>query len=64
VQRFELQYKQGEEWKTFYKGTTIGGSWEQKFEPVTARVVRLNILEATEGPTIWEFGWYSPSKAQ
>ena len=64
VQRFELQYKQGEEWKTLHKGTTIGGSWEQKFEPVAARVVRLNILESTEGPTIWEFGLYAPGKAQ
>ena len=25
------------------------------FDPVTAQVVRLNILEATDGPTIWEF---------
>ena len=25
------------------------------FGPVTAKEVRLNILDATEGPTIWEF---------
>ena len=55
VQSFELQAKSGEEWKTFCKGTKIGANWEQKFEPVTARVVRLNILSATDGPTINEF---------
>ena len=26
-----------------------------RFEPVTAQRVRLNITEATDGPTIWEF---------
>ncbi|MHB9081988.1 MAG: hypothetical protein ACYC3X_31370, partial [Pirellulaceae bacterium] len=26
-----------------------------KFESVTAQRVRLNITEATDGPTIWEF---------
>jgi alpha-L-fucosidase len=62
VQEFELQYKDGEAWKTILKGTTIGANWEREFEPVTARVVRLNILKATEGPTIWEFAVYAAKK--
>jgi alpha-L-fucosidase len=61
VKSFELQYKAGNEWKTFCKGTTLGENWEQRFEPVTARVVRLNILEATQGPTINEFELYAPA---
>jgi alpha-L-fucosidase len=55
VQSFELQCLSGEEWKVFLKGTTIGPDCEQKFPPVTAQHVRLNILDATEGPTISEF---------
>jgi alpha-L-fucosidase len=55
VQKFELQKLEGTEWKTFCTGTTIGDSMLQSFPPVTAQKVRLNILDATEGPTIWEF---------
>jgi len=55
VQEFELQAKEGDSWKTFYRGTTIGEDFSARFPPVKARVVRLNILKASEGPTIWEF---------
>jgi alpha-L-fucosidase len=55
VQKFELQWLDGAEWKTFCEGTTIGESWSKSFAPVTAQRVRLNVLEATDGPTIWEF---------
>jgi hypothetical protein len=55
VQKFELQRLDGTKWKTFYTGTTIGESWSQNFGKMTAQRVRLNILEATDGPTIWEF---------
>jgi alpha-L-fucosidase len=55
IQSFELQYQSGNEWKTFHRGTTIGTLWEKTFEPIKAQRVRLNILEATEGPTINEF---------
>jgi hypothetical protein len=54
VQKFELQYQVGEEWRTAFTGTTIGLDFARMFDPVTAQHVRLNILEATEGPTIWE----------
>jgi alpha-L-fucosidase len=58
VQKFELQWLDGAEWKTFHTGTTLGEAWSQGFEPVTAQRVRLNVLEATNGPTIWEFQLY------
>jgi alpha-L-fucosidase len=60
VQRFELQYKDGESWKTFLQGTRIGDNFTQSFDPVTAQHVRLSILEATDGPTIWEFHLLAP----
>jgi alpha-L-fucosidase len=54
VRKFEFQYREGREWKTIFTGTNIGHWFQRKFEPVTAREFRLNILDATEGPTIAE----------
>lgn len=59
VQSFELQQKVGDTWETFAKGSGIGERREVKFKPVTAQYVRLNILEATDGPTLWEFQWFN-----
>jgi alpha-L-fucosidase len=55
VRKFELQYLDGADWKTFCTGGPIGEFWTRRFEPVNARQVRFSILDATEGPTIWEF---------
>ncbi len=52
VRQFELQHRDGETWKTIFTGTTLGWDFQQSFAPVTAREFRLNILEATDGPTI------------
>jgi len=54
VRRFELQIQKDGRWQTIYSGTTIGADFTAKFDPVMARHVRLNILEATDVPTIWE----------
>lgn len=54
IQKFEFQYRDGKEWITLYSGTTIGENGRVRFAPVTAKNFRLNILDATEGPTIWE----------
>ncbi len=62
VQQFELQRKDSDQWQTFAKGTKIGQKLKLKFSPVTARYVRLNILKAAEGPTIWEFQLFAPKK--
>jgi alpha-L-fucosidase len=60
IQNFELQYKNGAQWRTFLDGTKIGANYSRSFEPVTARQVRLNILSSTDGPTIWEFQLIAP----
>ena len=62
VRAFELQYLDGEVWRTFYRGETIGPDWSTTVRPLTARRVRLNILEATEGPTLSEFQLLAPEK--
>jgi len=54
VQKFEFQYRDGGDWKNIFTGTTLGDNFQKSFDPITAREFRLNILDATEGPTINE----------
>ncbi|HID74495.1 MAG TPA: hypothetical protein EYP56_00690 [Planctomycetaceae bacterium] len=55
IRRFELQAKQGQRWKTFHRGSTIGEGFSVRFAPVTARYVRLHVLKTTVNPLIGEF---------
>ena len=54
ISKFELQSQTGNGWKTIFAGGKVGASYSKKFPAVTAQHVRLNILEASEGPTINE----------
>ena len=54
IQDFELQIKDDERWKTFYHGKKIGEKGIFNFDPITSQYLRLNILKATDGPTLWE----------
>lgn len=60
VKAFELQCKDGDQWRTFHRGQGIGPQREVQFAPVTARLVRLNITEGQGGPTIDEFQLFAP----
>jgi len=62
VQEFELQYRDGNRWKNFAKGTRLGHDYSKQFEPVKARYIRLDILNATDGPSICEFQLFAPKK--
>jgi alpha-L-fucosidase len=62
VREFELQYRNSKQWKAFDQGTKLGLDYSKQFKPITARYVRLNILDATDGPTIWEFQLFAPKK--
>ncbi|MHC4087816.1 MAG: alpha-L-fucosidase [Planctomycetota bacterium] len=63
VQQYELQCKDGGQWWTIADGKKIGRKHKLEFSPpVTARYVRLNILKASDGPTIWEFQLFAPKK--
>jgi len=57
ARKFRLQYQEGDAWKTFHEGTTLG-EFSLKFPPITAQRFRLDVLEATEVPTIWEVGLF------
>jgi alpha-L-fucosidase len=59
--KFVLEYRKegtedtGATWRIFAEGTKIGKGVALAFEPITARHVRLRFIEATGGPTVWEF---------
>jgi alpha-L-fucosidase len=55
VRKFAIEYWENGQWKACYRGERPGAAVSVRFEPVTARRVRLNITEAKDGPTIWEF---------
>jgi alpha-L-fucosidase len=54
VQKFRLQFKENETWTTLVEGTTLG-TFQTTFKPITAQHVRLEILEAANAPSIYEF---------
>jgi hypothetical protein len=54
VKKFELQKKSGDTWTTFHSGKGLGAHFKATFTPVTTGAIRLNILDATEGPTLSE----------
>ncbi|MBT3191333.1 MAG: hypothetical protein HN341_02135 [Verrucomicrobia bacterium] len=55
IRKFKLEYKTSDDWQVMLAGTTVGEDFRKQFTPVRAQHVRLNILEATESPTLWEF---------
>jgi alpha-L-fucosidase len=61
TEEFVVEWKDGEAWRELAKGTTIAGDQAIDFPPVTARYVRLNILKASEVPTIEELQVYPPA---
>lgn len=64
VKTFALEFKDGQQWKTFYRGQAMGENHEAQFPPVTARVVRLNITDGQGGPTICEFQLFAPARSK
>jgi len=61
VKSFELQAKDGTEWKTFFTGGAVGKKCEVTFAPVTANGVRL-LIRGEKGPTISEFQLFAPKR--
>ena len=60
--KFELLYRDRESspWQTCLSGQGMGNHYSRGFQPVVARYVRLNILDASNSPTIWEFRLFPP----
>jgi alpha-L-fucosidase len=66
VKKFRIEYRNdsNEDWKTAHEGTTVGGSWNADFDRVTARFVRVHVLEY-DGPgvTFWEWKLFDRADA-
>lgn len=58
IERFVLEYKNGNQWIEAASGTTVGYKRLIRFQPVTAKKVRLRILSSRLNPTLSEFGLY------
>jgi alpha-L-fucosidase len=58
IHKFAIEYLRDGQWLPCYQGEDPGAKMWAKFEPVTAQQVRLNLVEAQGGPTIWEFQLY------
>jgi alpha-L-fucosidase len=60
IEKFAIEVRDSADqpWRVVHTGAKVGKKFEAKFKPVTARHVRLNILEANFAPTIWEFSVY------
>lgn len=65
IRRFIIEYKENSHWKPCYYGGMDYESADKSFYPfacqfdhITAQFVRLNIIKATDGPTIWEFNLF------
>jgi len=54
VKAYELQYQQGDTWKTMYKGKTIGSEAEISLPKVKAQKIRLLLTEFSQVPGIYE----------
>ena len=54
IKSYELQYKSGNDWKTFHSGTSIGSRAEIKFDAIVAQEVRMVITSFSETPGIYE----------
>ena len=62
IKKFAIEYQENGQWRVCHEGTNPGERTVAKFEPVTAQRVRLNISEASDGPTIWEFQLFNDKK--
>jgi len=55
--QYQLQYRlsTNEEWRVAYAGTRAGTRFTTTFPAAQARFMRLNILDSSQAPTLWEF---------
>ena len=62
IENFELEYKEGNEWKQLAKGTTVGYKRLLRFKEITTKEIRLRILSSRLNPTLSELGLYKLAK--
>lgn len=59
ISKYNVAYKNGNDWKILFEGDNIGIDFCKDFDPVTAQYVRLNVFDTRAGmgwgATVWEF---------
>lgn len=55
IRAFRILAERDGDWITCHQGATVGENCAVDFPPVVARRFRLEITQAAEGPTLWEF---------
>ncbi|MBI9017400.1 MAG: alpha-L-fucosidase [Phycisphaerae bacterium] len=63
IQQYQMQVKVGDQWHTFLEGDTIG-NMDKSFGSVKGQFFRLNIIKASEVPTISIFNIFSEKFVQ
>lgn len=65
LKRFRLEHRRAADapWQPAFEGTGAGTDFTTSFPPVEARFVRLNILDSSRPPTIWEFQVFTDQPA-
>ncbi|SEK58213.1 alpha-L-fucosidase [Paenibacillus sp. OK003] len=58
IERFELEYKEGSNWKPLFSGTVVGHKRICRFQPVTSQHLRLKIQQSRWFPTLAAFEIY------
>ncbi len=58
VEKFSAYYDDGGKWEKFTQGTTIGYKRLLRFDPVTARRIKIDIESSRLNPTLAEVGLY------
>jgi alpha-L-fucosidase len=61
IEKFHLEYWNGNEWEKFTEGTTVGYKRLLRFDPVKTDRIRLTINEARLNPTLSNFEIYKLS---
>jgi alpha-L-fucosidase len=62
IEKFVLEYADGNGWHEVVRGTTVGYKRLLRFDPVTAGKVRLKILSSRQPPALAEFGLYKQAQ--
>lgn len=62
IEKFHLEYWNGNEWKKFAEGTTVGYKRLLRVDPVKTNRIRLTVDESRLNPTLSNFGIYKLSK--
>lgn len=63
IEKFHLEYWNGNSWIKFMEGTTVGYKRLLRFDPVTTNRVRLLIEESRSNPTLSNLGLFKLSSA-